>query len=99
MARQKSVWITLDNGQRRAVADLFRSEDNTWPLPYQTIYERAKAGERNLERLMRPPERRYKTTLPVDKQKKVSPWRMGPALRTDRARETWEQIRRARGGV
>ena len=82
----------LDGGVFMTIDDILRHKLNTWPVSYQCVYARLQAGDRTLENLLRPPvHRRY--TPQSTKAPKVSPWRLGPALRTRKTLETFEELR------
>jgi len=82
----------LDDGSRVSITELLRSEDNTWPVSYQCLYQRLLAGERSLKQLFRPPKHRLKAPQ-ASKAERVSPWRLGPAVRTERSLQTHEKLR------
>lgn len=88
MPRQQ-IRYRLDNGRRMTVRQIEGLPQNTWPLSYQVIYERLKRGERALERLLRPPNDDRKLTH-KSRANRVSPWRLGNAVRTERARRKTE---------
>ena len=79
----------LDDGRQMTVGDMLRHESNTWPVTYQCVYERLKAGDRTLERLLRPT--RARPALAKLPARKVTPWRLGPTVSTPRARELQAQ--------
>ena len=82
----------LDGGVFMTIDDMLRHKLNTWPVSYQCVYERLKAGDRTLEMLLRPTRNRPKAPKPKPAPK-VSPWRLGSAVRTDNARQTDVDLR------
>ena len=85
---------TMADGSKMTVPQMHQHPANTWPVSAQCIYERIRKPheERTLENLLRPPvHRRY--TPQSTKAPKVSPWRLGPAVRTRNSLETFEEIR------
>ena len=87
-----AIRYRMDDGQFLTIPDLLQHKQNTWPVTYQCVYERLKAGDRTLERLLRPTRNRPKAPAPLPAPK-VTPWRLGPAVRTDNARQTYEELR------
>ena len=82
----------LDGGVFMTIDDMLRHKLNTWPVSYQCVYERLKAGDRTLEMLLRPTRARPKAPAPLPAPK-VTPWRLGPSVRTDNARKTFDELR------
>ena len=87
-----AIRYRMDDGQFLTIPDMLRHKQNTWPVTYQCVYERLKAGDRTLERLLRPTRTRPKAPKPKPAPK-VSPWRLGPAVRTRKSLETFEELR------
>jgi len=84
----------METGEKISVPELVEHPRNTWPVSYQVIYERLKAGERDIEQLLRPPA--HGQPMPQapksSRVRRVSPWRLGPALNTPRSRKIHQQI-------
>lgn len=82
----------LDGGVFMTIDDMVRHKLNTWPVTYECVYARLKAGDRTLERLLRPTKGRARAPGPKPAPK-VSPWRRGPAARTDNAKRVYDELR------
>ena len=92
--KRHPIVVTLDSGERISASDLFRHPLNVWPVTYQCIYERIKNGKTNLNDLLAPPRNSNVKVPESSRALKASPWRLGPLLQTDRARQTWEKIQK-----
>jgi hypothetical protein len=86
-----AIRYRMDDGQFLTIPDLLQHKQNTWPVTYQCVYERLKAGDRTVERLLRPTRGRPAITKPP--APKVTPWRLGPSVRTENARRTYDELR------
>jgi len=92
---KQGIRYKLANGQAMTVRQIESHHKNTWPVSYQAIYQRLKAGERDLDRLLREPNHGKKVTVKTPSGR-VSPWRLGNALSTDNARRSNEEFLEAR---
>ena len=86
-----AIRYRLDDGTFLSIDAMLRHKENTWPVSYQCVYERLKAGDRTLERLLRPTRGRPTATQPP--APKVTPWRLGPSVRTHNAKRVYDELR------